>query len=239
MSRARPIRRPTVLLFDVDGTLLSAGGAGRRALARAFAAELGHGDVIERIDLRGMTDRAVFREALTAAGVCPDPAHFARLAERYLANLVEELERTTAFAVLPGVREVLAATRARPDVAVGLGTGNLERGARLKLARGGLDAAFAFGGFGDDAEVRAEVLRAGAARGARRLDAPLERCRVVVVGDTPRDIAAAQAIGAESVAVATSGFDVRTLRAAGATAVHPSLAEAGAVASILGPAAPP
>ncbi len=227
---------PTILLFDVDGTLLTAGGAGRRALVRAFAAELGRGDVIESVDLRGMTDPAVFRQAVTAAGLDPASALLARLVERYLACLVEELERAPTFSVLPGVPEVIAAVRRQPNVAVGLGTGNLERGARLKLARAGLNDPFPFGGFGDDAEARAEVLRAGAARGARRLDAPLERCRVVVVGDTPRDVAAAQAIDAESVAVATSGFDVHALRAAGATAVHESLAEAGALASILGPA---
>ncbi len=228
---------PTILLFDVDGTLLTAGGAGRRALVRAFVAELGRGEVVQAIDLRGMTDPAVFREAVTAAGLSPDPRLLARLVASYLAFLPEELDRAASFTVLPGVRQVVAAARACPGVAVGLGTGNYERGARLKLARGELSDDFPFGGFGDDAEARAEVLRAGAERGARRLEKPLARCRVVVIGDTPRDVAAARSIGAESVAVATGGFDVGALRAAGATAVHESLAADGALASILGPAA--
>ncbi len=228
---------PTVLLFDVDGTLLTAGGAGRRALVRAFAAELGHGEVVEAIDLRGMTDPAVFREAVEATGRSPDPRLLSRLVAAYLAFLPEELDRSESFTLLPGVRRVVAAARACPGVAVGLGTGNFERGARLKLARGGLHDVFPFGGFGDDAEARAEVLRVGAERGARRLETPLARCRVVVIGDTPRDVAAARAIGAESVAVATGGFDVGALRAAGATAVHESLAAEGALASILGPTA--
>jgi phosphoglycolate phosphatase len=225
---------PTVLLFDVDGTLILAGGAGRRALVRAFADELGRGDVAEAVDLRGRTDRAVFRELLAGAGEGHDPALEARLVQRYLERLPAELDLASGFRVLPAVREVIAAARSRPCLALGLGTGNLERGARLKLSRGGLADEFAFGGFGEDGEIRSALLQVGAQRGAERLGIAVEECRVVVIGDTPLDIEAAHTIGAECVAVSTGGYDLPSLLAAGADAAYESLASPGAAAAILG-----
>jgi phosphoglycolate phosphatase-like HAD superfamily hydrolase len=117
---------------------------------------------------------------------------------------------------------------------VGLGTGNLRDGARLKLSRVGLHERFAFGGFGSDHEARDALLRVGAERGAGTLRAPLSACRVVVIGDTPRDVAAAQAIGAECLAVATGPFSVDALAACGPTHCFRDLAEDGAVAALLG-----
>ena len=122
----------------------------------------------------------------------------------------------------------MAALPAHGHLALGLGTGNVEAGARAKLARVALDGAFAFGGFGDDHEDRALLVRAGAERGAARLDRPLDACRVVIIGDTPRDVAAARAIGAECLAVATGGATAEVLRAAEPTRLvadltHPSV----------------
>lgn len=230
--------KPTLLLFDIDGTLLQTGGAGRRALIGAFADELARGDVVEQVDLRGMTDLALFHAAIAAAGGTPSPALLARLTERYLVRLEGELARTGGELVLPGVREVLAAAAGRPDLSLGLGTGNLERGAQLKLARAGLTGIFTFGGFGDDAAERAALLRAGVDRGARRLGGTAADCRVVVIGDTPRDVSAARAIGARSVAVATGGFTLAALAAAGADVTLTTLAEPDAIPTILGPEPP-
>jgi phosphoglycolate phosphatase-like HAD superfamily hydrolase len=118
--------------------------------------------------------------------------------------------------------------------AVGLGTGNLRDGARLKLSRVGIFERFAFGGFGSDHEDRAALLRVGAERGAGLLGAPMAECRVVVIGDTPKDVAAAQAIGAECIAVATGSFTVAALAACGPTYVFGDLRDEGALAALCG-----
>ncbi|HSO32352.1 MAG TPA: HAD hydrolase-like protein, partial [Labilithrix sp.] len=114
-----------------------------------------------------------------------------------------------------------------PKIALGLGTGNVKRGAYAKLARGALDAPFAFGGFGCDAEDRTELLRVGAGRGAAALGVPLADCRVVVIGDTPKDVAAARGIGAECIGVGTGGFAPAALRDLGAQNAFATLEEDG------------
>jgi phosphoglycolate phosphatase-like HAD superfamily hydrolase len=129
--------------------------------------------------------------------------------------------------VLPGVPEILARLKERGGCAVGLGTGNIRRGAEIKLARGGLHQHFAFGGFGCDHEDRAELLRIGAERGAARLGRPRAACRVVVSGDTVRDVQAALAIGAACIGVGTGGIALAELLQAGATAVCADLRSAG------------
>jgi phosphoglycolate phosphatase len=226
--------RPTVLLFDIDGTLVSMKGAGRRALVRAFGAELGRPDVFDDLEFAGMTDPAIVRFGLTAAGVPAEPASIARLLAAYVAALDDEVRRSTDCLVHPGVEALLDAAAAASEVATGLGTGNVRPGARAKLERLGLHHRFAFGGFGCDHEERPRLLGIGAERGAALLGAPLAACRVVVIGDTPRDVAAAAAIGAEAVAVATSTFGVDALRAAGADAVFPDLTAPGALEAVLG-----
>jgi len=138
--------------------------------------------------------------------------------------------------VLAGIEAALDASAAA-GAAVGLGTGNLRDGARLKLSRVGLHERFAFGGFGCDDEARPALLRVGAERGAQALGAPLGACRVVVIGDTPRDVAAAQAIGAECIAVATGSFSTEALRACSPSWVFRDLAAEGAIPALLG--APP
>jgi phosphoglycolate phosphatase len=218
--------RPTVLLFDVDGTLLSAGGAGRRALERAFAAHCGEAEPLRGIQFNGMTDPGIVRTGIERLGRDADAVLIEAILDDYLTLLPAELAATAGPHVYPGVAallEVLVATR---HLAVGLGTGNLQGGARLKLTHAGLDGYFAFGGFGSDHEERAELLRLGAARGAARLGVAPADCRVVVIGDTPRDVAAARAIGAATLGVATGGFPVVSLRAAGATWAVADLADA-------------
>jgi phosphoglycolate phosphatase-like HAD superfamily hydrolase len=225
--------RPTVLLFDIDGTLLETGGAGRRAIESAFEAHFGRRDACASIRFGGMTDRAITRQALLAIGEAPSDATIDRILETYLERLAREIARPSSYRVFDGVGAALDACEKRGRVAIGLGTGNVRAGAKIKLDRAGLFERFAFGGFGCDAEDRAELLRVGAARGAERLEARLSDCRVVVIGDTPRDIAAAKAIGAEVVAVATGPFSVGELAACEPTAVVPSLADASVARALL------
>jgi phosphoglycolate phosphatase len=224
--------RATVFLFDIDGTLMDSGGAGRRSVERAFAARHGRPDACAALSFGGMTDRAIARAGLTAIGIAATSEAIDDILATYLEGLVAELA-TSRVIVHTGVEAALEAVTAA-GAAVGLGTGNVRDGARLKLSRAGLYERFAFGGFGCDHEARDALLRVGAERGAQALGALPAECRVVVVGDTPKDIAAAQAIGAESIAVATGPFTREALAAAGPTRVFGDLGEEGALAALLG-----
>lgn len=198
--------RPTLLLFDIDGTLLLTGGAGRRAMSAAFADRFQRPDACTGFSFGGMTDPAIVRRSLHNIAVAAEESAIQELIDGYLGHLQVELGRSEAT-VLPGVWSLLERLERQAHLALGIGTGNVERGAQLKLETAGLRGRFSFGGFGSDAEERSELLRSGARRGAERMGLPLERCRVIVLGDTPRDIEAAHAIGAECVAVATGPFE--------------------------------
>ena len=224
----RPME-PTIALFDIDGTLLRAGGAGRRAVELALCEVLDDidGNVsLESVEFAGRTDPWIVRMALMQYGVTADDALIHEVLRRYVAHLPRELELASAFEVLPGVLSLLAELTARPDVVLGLGTGNTEPAAYAKLARGGLDSFFSFGGFGSDHTDRAELLRAGLKRGLEQTGARSGVAHVVVIGDTPHDVAAAQAIGAHCVAVSTGGYDGPALEAAGAPVVVSDLRSA-------------
>jgi phosphoglycolate phosphatase len=224
----------TVLLFDIDGTLLSSGRAGRRAMERAFAELHGSDEACKGFSFAGMTDRAIARAALRRAEIDDAEHAIDRVIERYLGCLELELPGATDYRVLPGVHAVLAEVRGRPKVAVGLGTGNVERGAGLKLQHAHLHQHFAFGGYGSDHESRPELIRIGAERGAAHLGVPRSDCRVVVIGDTPLDVGAALAIGAECVGVGTGRHSPDELRAAGATSAFATLDSDAARRAVLG-----
>ena len=210
-----------VYLFDLDGTLLRAGGAGARALTAVFAARHGVADACRGVRFAGRTDPSIVAEMFaTALGRAPTAEEQDALLADYVLALERELAARTTSIALPGADAVLAWLRARPEVRLAVATGNIAAGARLKLARAGLDHHFACGGYGCDSAVRAELVaraaeRAGAAPGDT----------LVVVGDTVLDIEAAHANGALCVAVTTGGDDRATLAAAGADLVLDSLAE--------------
>ena len=157
----------------------------------------------------------------------PDAAAIDGVLDRYLVRLADEVLRTAAYRVHAGVVDVLAWLQREERIAIGLGTGNVRKGAYAKLARGSLDGSFAFGGFGCDAEDRTELLRVGAGRGAEALGVALDDCRIVVIGDTPKDVAAAHGIGAECIGVGTGGFEPRALLALGAGSAFATLEEDG------------
>jgi len=224
----------TVLLFDIDGTLLASGGVGFRAMLAAFAALHMRDDVFAGgFSFAGMTDRAIIRHGLGGVPeIAVDEPAIDRLLDAYLAHLEIELVRAKSFKVLPGVVPLLESVHDVPGVAVGLGTGNVRRGAFAKLARGALDGAFSFGGYGCDAEDRTELVRIGATRGAEALGHPLAECRVVVIGDTPKDVAAAQGIGARCIGVGTGSYTAADLRACGADVAFDTLDDDGVRAAL-------
>jgi phosphoglycolate phosphatase len=221
----------TVILFDVDSTLVTCGGAGRAAMEAAFEQLCGRRDVFT-FPFGGATDRGITRRALENAGLSADEASIDGFIELYLSHLPPLLARSSKYAVLPGVNELLDALEPHAHLAVGLGTGNVERGARAKLERGGLSARFAFGGFGCDHEERARLLEAGARRGAARLGIARDKARVVIVGDTPKDVEAAKAIGAECIAVATGSHGGEALAACGAELVVEDLRAAAVLQAL-------
>lgn len=231
---------PTVFLFDIDGTLILTGGAGRRSMLGAFADVHGpSGPAALEFPFAGMTDRAIVRTGLLALGAAStDEGAIDRVLDAYLARLHDEVTRADAYRVLPGVVAVLAWLAGVERIAIGLGTGNVKRGAYAKLARGSLDTAFGFGGFGCDAEDRTELLRVGARRGAEALGVTLEACRVVVIGDTPKDVAAAHGIGAECIGVGTGGFEPRVLLELGARSAFATLEDDGVRDALLAGHAP-
>lgn len=226
---------PTVLLFDIDGTLVTMGGVGRRAFDRAFERVHGRGNACAALRFDGSTDRATTRVALQSIGAPATEQAIDELLTAYLPELEAELARSDpkTFLVHAGVTRVLEAARRR-GAALGLGTGNIRAGAQLKLERVDLYRHFDFGGFGDDHELRAELIRRGAERGAAWLGVALGACRVVVIGDTPKDIDAARAIGAESMGVGTAAYTAEELLAHGATFAFDDLTASGVVTALLG-----
>jgi phosphoglycolate phosphatase-like HAD superfamily hydrolase len=205
-----------LLLFDIDGTLVSTGGAGVRALNRAFCQVVGIVNAMDGIRLHGKTDPAIIREVFNAREVPSPRASFDQILAAYVEFLPEEVERSTQYKVLPGILSFLQDFHRRPDLVFGLATGNVERGARIKLARGKLNSFFTFGGFGSDAESRTELVRCAAESGVRHAGGHIEPQDVFVIGDTPCDIDAGREAGFRTVGVATGYYAVEQLRAAGA-----------------------
>lgn len=216
--------KPTIVLYDIDGTLITTGGAGRRALEVAFETAYGRPGIFD-FSFAGMTDRAIMRGGLRATDMPDDDDALERILDVYLDALRREVAAVETYYVHTGIERSIEALRTDSRFAVGLGTGNVETGARIKLERAGLNDYFEFGGFGCDAEDRAELIAAGARRGASRLATPLDQCRLIIIGDTPKDAAAAHANGGECIAVATGGSTRADLDACGARWVFDDLSE--------------
>src|SRR5262249_4886058 len=147
-----------VCLFDIDGTLISSGGAGKAALEMALADAFNLPHRIEKLSLSGRTDRAIIRDILRLYAIADTPENWRRLTEAYLSHLPGCLERLNGR-ILPGIVELLARLHTRDDVLLGLLTGNVRAGARTKLGHFGLYEFFPFGGFGDDHFDRDDVAR--------------------------------------------------------------------------------
>ncbi|MFP2931981.1 HAD family hydrolase [Pyxidicoccus sp. 3LG] len=228
--------RPTVLLFDIDGTLLSSGGAGRRAMDFAFEQLHGRRDACDSFSMAGMTDRAIVRKALGIIGAKDSSDDIDAVIAAYLTHLAHEVRKADdqSYRVFPGMREAVKEARARAGFAVGLGTGNVREGARVKLERVSIYDQFDFGGFGCDNEDRVELIRCGAKAGAARLGVPVEECRVVVIGDTPKDVHAARGIGAECIGVGTGSYTAQDLLDAGADVAYPDFTHRDAMTVLLG-----
>lgn len=207
--------RTRLLLFDIDGTLVLTGGAGARAMDRAFADLFGIADAFVDVSMAGRTDRWLIEQALAAHGLAATPERLDAFRTRYLALLDETVSESGSGrrGIMPGVNALLDVLQERSDTHLALLTGNYAAGARIKLSHFGLWNRFGWGAFGDDHVERDELAIAALADASER-GVPLARpSQAVVIGDTPFDIACARAAGARVVAVATGGFSVDELRA--------------------------
>jgi phosphoglycolate phosphatase-like HAD superfamily hydrolase len=222
-----------LLLFDIDGTLV-AGGPAKDAFHVAMIEAFGTTGPIQSHPFAGKTDPQIARELLVRAGVTDAEVDrgLPALYRRYLLELERRLpERPVS--VLPGVRALVSALVELEDVALGLVTGNIAGGARLKLRGPGLDHHFEIGAYGSDAEERNELPRLALARARERWGVDFEAEDVVVIGDTPKDVECGRVHGLTTVAVATGSYETHELEAAGAHHVLPDLSDTTGVRELL------
>jgi phosphoglycolate phosphatase len=202
-----------VLLFDIDGTLIDAGGAGQSAMVQAVERVFGETRPVNGIPAAGRTDRAIGRDLFDYYSIPATDANWSRYMDTYLSLLPESLLAGKG-SILPGVVSLIETLSVQSDVYLGLLTGNFARGARLKLEHFGLHHHFRSGGYGDAHLHRDDVARD--ALTAVRAHLPEVRPEQIwVVGDTPADVQCGRAIGANVLAVATGMFDAELLSAHG------------------------
>jgi phosphoglycolate phosphatase-like HAD superfamily hydrolase len=217
------MKRPLAILFDIDGTLLTTGGAGARSWREAFQDLYGIPADIGRFTDAGMTDPEVGRLTFVVViGRDPSPQEMGALMNKRLAHLPQAVAESQGYRVLDGVEETLQ-TLCEQGYLLGLTTGGVEAAAHIKLARANLNHYFCFGGYGSDSTDRAELTRCAIERAGRVLGQRLDPQSILVVGDTPKDIEAARADGA--VAVGSGHYCDAELREAGADYVLGSLRE--------------
>ena len=228
-------KQPALVLFDVDGTLLLSGRAGLRAMTRAFEQTFGIVEGFKGESFGGRTDSYLVSQALTRAGL-PDTAdNHARFRDAYLPLLAEEIEHPGQGhkGLMPGARELLDALAGIDQLHLALLTGNYREAAEIKLRHFEIWEYFEWGAFSDDHHDR-NALVPIAKSWAETYDIPAEAIeRVIVIGDTPHDIECARVAGARCIAVATGGYSVEQLTAAGADQVLADLVDTERVISLL------
>ncbi|GAC1503868.1 MAG: HAD family hydrolase [Vulcanimicrobiaceae bacterium] len=219
------MEKPQAILFDIDGTLISTGGAGARSWRAAFRelcdVEADRGQYTDG----GMTDpdvgRLTFEKVMNRE---PSDDEMERLLAGYVRHLPAEVKASQGYKVMPGVEALLRKLSTQP-LALGITTGGLEPAARIKLARADLNQFFSFGGFGSDSSDRTELTLRAMERASDLLGYTVEPANVLVVGDTPKDIAAAHGASAVGVGVATGKYSVQQLQECGAEYVLNTLDE--------------
>jgi phosphoglycolate phosphatase-like HAD superfamily hydrolase len=215
-----------LILFDIDGTLISSGGAGTKSMDMAFEDLFGISGAFREISMAGKTDLQIIREGLclhaqmTSDGVIP------KAQKAYLSHLSGEIHRTTSKHLKPGILSALQALRQTPEeYSLGLLTGNLQEGARIKLKAFGIYDYFLSGAFGSDNEDRNKLLPIVVDRFSVILNRRFSYQQCIIVGDTPRDVDCAKPYGARCLAVATGPYNAEELQSAGADFVMTDLSD--------------
>jgi len=216
-----------LILFDIDGTLCLTGRAGWRAMNHACREVLGVDDAMAQVEFAGRTDWSILRDVMAKYGRTLDEALLADLRDRYVRHLADEIQHpgTGVKDVMPGVGALLEELRRREDAALALLTGNFIEGARIKLEYFDLWKYFRCGAFGGDAASRNDLVPIALTRARESGIVNGEPAKVLVVGDTPNDVECALVGGAIPIGVATGGYSVEDLRAAGAEIVFKDLSD--------------
>jgi phosphoglycolate phosphatase len=222
-----------LFLFDIDGTLIASGGAGEYSMRLAVEDMFGEKDGLAGVEIAGRTDHLITENVFKKFGVPWTPERATEFLDLYLLHLAEELPRKKGR-LLPGIVELLEVLKARPDVAMALLTGNLERGAEIKLTHYGVWNYFEFGAYADDHSDRNRLGPFAQARAQERHGVEFPPERIFVLGDTPHDITCGRAINAKTVAIATGGFSREQLAAQQPDFLFDDLADVAGVLATLG-----
>jgi phosphoglycolate phosphatase-like HAD superfamily hydrolase len=220
-----------LVCFDIDGTLVWTDGAGRRAIRHALEDVFGTAGPIDGFRFDGRTDGEIVRRLAEAAGLAVDATLMDRVLDRYVELLGAELAKPEhATHVYPGVRELLDALEPREDCVIGLLTGNVASGARLKLGSAGLDfERFRIGAFGSDSHERTALPALAQQRAREVLGLEVAGRDVVIIGDTPADMACGKGIGARAIGVGTAAYSAEQLMESGAHAAFADLSDTARV----------
>lgn len=223
----------TLLLWDIDGTLVNTAGAGFVALQTALRETFDCDRPLDGIEFAGRTDLWIIRQIYAKFGIQADADATQQLLARYLSRLPGELAASPGY-VLPGIAPLLQAARDRGEVAQGLLTGNVRHGAACKLAHYGLWDYFQFGAYGDDSEDRNALGPYARHRAEEHHGVSFASDRIWVIGDTPHDIACGKACGAQTLAVATGRYSVQQLQNEQPDAVFADLSDPAAFWRLVG-----
>jgi phosphoglycolate phosphatase-like HAD superfamily hydrolase len=229
------MRVSRLLLFDIDGTMISCRGRGLRAMHRTIQELFGLPPATAEVQAYGKTDPILFEEVGAAYGIAAAQivARGTQLAAHYVEVLAADLAAGDACSPKPGVGALLAALERRPEVALGLVSGNLEPAAWLKLRAAGLHGFFAAGAFGSDSRHRHRLVELAIGRLAGRHGCRFAPWQVWVVGDTPADVESGRTNGTRTLAVATGGYSPGALAASGADYVLEDFTATDTVVDIL------
>ena len=221
-----------VFLFDIDGTLITSGGAGEAALKDAMRSRFDVEEDLDGIILAGATDARIARELLEKHSIAVSAENVAALLDTYLGHLNERIGRHDGK-LLPGIVPLLKVLSERSDAVLALLTGNVIRGAEIKLTHYGVWDFFEFGAFADDHHDRNELGKFARARALERHGEEFPPSRIYVIGDTPKDIECGRAIGARTVAIATGHYSSDQLRDHAPDFLFEDLSDTGRVVALL------
>ena len=213
-----------LVLFDIDGTLMSTGGAGTRSMNLAFEELFSIPDAFRGISMAGKTDPQIIKEGLRKHGLDAENGNLGLFSSSYVAHLRTEIQNPDRH-LKPGIRDSLELLSRREDAFLGLLTGNIEAGARIKLEAFELNVYFPFGAFGSDDEDRNRLLPVAVERFRLLQGTPVAYRDCVIIGDTPKDVECAKVYGAFAVAVATGPYVYDALVASGADVVLRDISE--------------
>jgi phosphoglycolate phosphatase-like HAD superfamily hydrolase len=210
-----------LLVWDIDGTLINSKGIGKKAMNRAFYELYGIHNAFEGIDMAGMLDYTILQTAF--ARHCLTVEHADAFYTKYVKFLQAEIENLTVPIVFPGILTLLEILSSKGNFFNVLGTGNIEKGARIKLSRDGLNSFFPTGGFSDKETERWQVIEKAVANSTRHFGITFEKENIYVIGDTPKDIKCGKVLGAKTVGAATGQHTTAQLEECGADHVFENL----------------